>query len=207
MTGFAHLAHVARGRALAAAALLALAAAAGAVTAARAQSGDAVPVAPGGLPQDLAIPINLLCTTCDDFIRCTRDGAAPPAPGARVPETVYRLREKTFWAQIATIGDYLMQLFRAKTTDERPFSVYHDDGTTRRVEDGGDARATIDAAAALISLPGAAIDQRSGTWTDARGVPIGRCVAIKRREGYAMVREMLGRPIASSSESAGGHAP
>lgn len=142
----------------------------------------------------LLIPINLMCTTCDDFIRCTRTGAVPPGPGARVPAVVYRLKEKTFWAQVATIGDYLVQLFRPKTTDERPFAIYRDDGRAYRIEQGGDARATIDSQAALIGFPDARIDQRNGAWTDLRGQAVGSCAPIRRRDGYALVREILGKP-------------
>lgn len=145
----------------------------------------------------LAIPINLRCTTCDDFIRCTGPGA-PRAPAAvREPAIVYRLKEKTFWAQVATIGDYLVQLFRVKTTDQRPLAIYRDDGAARRIDTGTVAvglRAAIDAAAAIIDAGAERIDQRNGQWLDARGVSLGRCVAMQRRDGYNLVRAFLGKP-------------
>ena len=57
---------------------------------------------------------------------------APATPGARQPLLVYRLKEKSFWQQIATIGDYLFQAFRQKRTDERPLAIYRDDGERRK---------------------------------------------------------------------------
>jgi hypothetical protein len=147
---------------------------------------------------DLAIPINLKCTTCDDFIRCTATAATPDASSGQTPATVYRLREKTFWAQIATIGDYLVQFLREKTTDERPFAVYVDSGAARRIEYDPDARARIDAIAATISLRQESIDQRDGAWRGAAGALLGQCVAMPRKKGYALVREFLGRPALAS---------
>jgi hypothetical protein len=154
-------------------------------------------------PNDgFAIRLNLLCTTCDDFLRCRREPEAAVAPpGGREPRLVYRLKEKGFWAQIATIGDYLFQLFRQKTTDQRPVAIYRDDGVTRRVELLPDL-AFIDAAAGMLSLPDSRIDLRSGDWLDERGTRIGRCEAMVRREGYAMVREFLGRAPATSGPGA-----
>ncbi len=145
-------------------------------------------------PNDgFAIKLNLLCTTCDDFLRCRRipdDRVA--VPGEREPRLVYRLKEKSFWAQIATIGDYLFQIFRQKTTDERPLAIYRDDGRQRSVEQLP-TRAFIDAAAGTLALPDSRIDLRIGDWLDERGERIGRCETMPRRDGYAMVREFLGR--------------
>ena len=144
----------------------------------------------------LAIPINLRCTTCDDFIRCTGPGAPRATAAVREPAIVYRLKEKTFWAQVATIGDYLLQLFRDKTSDQRPLAIYGDDGAARRIDAGTEAvrlSATIDAAAAIIDAGAARIDQRNGQWLDARGMSLGRCVAMQRREGYNLVRAFLGK--------------
>lgn len=155
---------------------------------------------PGAInpPTSLAIPINLKCTTCDDFIRCAASTAqADPATG-RVPVVVYRLREKTFWAQIATIGDYLTQFLREKTADERPYSVYTDTGTARNMEYAPDARARIDTVATTIRLRQESIDQRSGVWRGQGDVLLGQCVAMPRKQGYALVREYLGKPALGS---------
>ncbi|MFM7625449.1 MAG: hypothetical protein ACKO7G_03085, partial [Gammaproteobacteria bacterium] len=50
-------------------------------------------------PESLRIRINILCSTCDDFIACTMATASPPAMPA--PTVIYRLREKGFGAQVA----------------------------------------------------------------------------------------------------------
>ena len=145
-------------------------------------------------PNDgFAIPLNLLCTTCDDFLRCRREpDDAVGVPGGREPRLAYRLKEKSFWAQIATIGDYLFQVFRQKTTDERPLAIYRDDGRQRTVEQVP-TRAFVDAAAGMLTLPDSRVDLRKGDWLNERGERIGRCEAMVRRDGYAMVREFLGR--------------
>jgi hypothetical protein len=156
-------------------------------------------------PNDgFAIRLNLLCTTCDDFLHCRRESdTAVALPGGREPRLVYRLKEKSFWGQIATLGDYLFQVFRQKRTDERPVAIYRDDGITRTVEPLS-TRAFIDAAAGTLALPDSRIDLRNGDWLNERGERIGRCEAMVRRDGYRMVREFLGRPPAAGS---GGDAP
>jgi hypothetical protein len=142
--------------------------------------------------EPLALPINMLCTTCNDFLRCERDGEA-----ASAGPIVYRIEEKSFWGQVATIGDYLLQLFRPKTSDERGASIYRRNGAERKIERG--LRVRIDAVARSIEFPDARIDQRSGDWFDARGTKLGHCTAMVRRDGFAMVREFLGRPAAGSA--------
>jgi hypothetical protein len=131
----------------------------------------------------IALPINLLCTTCDDFLSCERG-----VPGGRI---VYRLEAKSFWGQVATIGDYLLQHVRPKTQDERAASIYRGEGAQRRIEHG--LTAHIDTVAHTIELAGVRIDQRSGDWFDADGSRLGQCTAMTRRAGFAMVREFLGR--------------
>jgi hypothetical protein len=158
--------------------------------------------------EGFAIKVNLLCTTCDDFLDCRRDGAppAPPAPGAREPLLVYRLKEKGFWAQVATIGDYLFQFFRQKQTDERPLAIYRDDGLRRSIEQLP-TRAFIDGVAGTITLPDSIVDMRSGAWLDTRGESIGRCRALVRRDGYALMRQFLGRAPAPGAAPAVAPAP
>ena len=156
-------------------------------------------------PNDgFAIKVNLLCTTCDDFLRCRREPDTAVAPaGGREPLLVYRLKEKGFWAQIATIGDYLFQLFRQKTGDERPLAIYRDDGRARTVEQAP-TRAAVDGAGGMISLPDSRIDMRNGDWLDLQGARIGRCDAMVRRDGYALIREFLGKPPAAVNAPAKG---
>ena len=153
---------------------------------------------PEALPAEaLQIRINLLCTTCDDFLRCERSAAADRSE----VYLIYRLREKSFWAQIATIWDYLVQWLRRKTRDQRPLTVYLNDGDTRRIlEPAG--RAKVDAVAGLITLPDSSIDMRNGDWRDQRGELQGRCSTMPRRAGYAWVRGLLGRELPAKAEPA-----
>jgi hypothetical protein len=55
--------------------------------------------------------------------------------------------------------------------------------------------ARVDVASGLISLPDGSIDMRSGLWRARTGDPQGRCTTLKRREGYAWVRGLLGRQL------------
>lgn len=144
--------------------------------------------------ESLQIRINLLCTTCDDFLRCERTADA----GRDEVYRLYRLREKSFWAQIATIWDYLVQWVRRKTSDTRPLTIYENDGRQQRIalEEG---RARIDAAAGLITLPDSSIDMRTAEWRDQTGESLGRCTALKRRDGYAWVRSFLGRELPTAA--------
>jgi hypothetical protein len=141
------------------------------------------------------IAIDLRCTTCNDFLSCRASATHPSAvdPGF----TVYRLGEKSFWGQIATIGDYLLQLWRPKLSDERPLTVYERRQGHWTVLRRGVAR--IDIAAARIELGTVVIDQRNGEWTaDGTG---GQCSVLPRREGFALVREVLGRPLPDSAHA------
>lgn len=144
--------------------------------------------------EQLQIRINLLCTTCDDFLRCS---ASPESEEF----VLYRLREKSFWAQIATIWDYLIQSVRPKTADSRPLTIYAqstlDGSTTRRVLlDESRTRADmakVDMVTGLITLPDSLIDMRNGEWRDPQGEILGSCSTMSRREGYAWIRALLGR--------------
>lgn len=139
-------------------------------------------------PEQLSIRINLLCTTCDDFLRCQAQGASQDT------FTLYRLREQGFWTQVATIWDYLIQRIRPKTAHSRPLTVYVQQGVTRKIlADGGEAR--VDVVTGLITLPDGNIDMRDGRWRNESRVELGRCTALTRREGYAWVRALLGRPL------------
>lgn len=142
------------------------------------------------------IAVDLRCTTCNDFMRCTAENADAAYP--QIPLTVYRLREKSFWSQVATIGDYLFQWVRSKSSDRRPFVAY------KRVEGvwstSSAGEAIIDTAVARIVLGGASIDQRSGAWITPGAA--GLCAVMPRKEGFALVRQLLGRPLPPAAESA-----
>ena len=149
------------------------------------------------LPREtLAIRINILCTTCDEFLRCaaapTPDAAAKLVAGAEW--RVYRLREKSFWAQVAPIWDYLVQWIRRKTTDARPLSLYVERNGRRSITDPP-SMAQLDFVAGRIGLHDSNVDMRDGTWTSLSGEPLGRCEQMTRRDGYAMVRRFLGRSL------------
>jgi len=148
-------------------------------------------------PESLRIRINILCSTCDDFIACRMSGPVPAASAASAsasPTVIYRLREKGFWTQVATIGDYLVQLFRRKVRDERPLTVYVEDRGQRRVTGDG-LRATVDLSTGMLAVPDGSVDLRDGAWRTAIGSPRGVCATMPRREGYAFVRALLGRPL------------
>jgi hypothetical protein len=138
-------------------------------------------------PESLVIRINILCTTCDEFLRCED-------PGKPAESRVYRLREKSFWAQVATIWDYLVQWIRRKTTDARPVTLYLERGDVRTRIDLERA-AQLDLVAGRLSVDDTTIDLRDGTWRATNGEPRGTCVQMPRREGYALVRRWLGRPL------------
>lgn len=144
--------------------------------------------------ESLAIHINILCTTCDEFLRCD---AWPPAAGgasATAISRIYRLREKSFWAQVATIWDYLVQWVHRKTTDTRPLSIYVERDGVRTVTDI-DQPAQLDFVAGHITLHDSQIDMRDGRWQSKSGAELGACKPMPRREGYAMVRKFLGRAL------------
>jgi hypothetical protein len=144
----------------------------------------------------LHIPINLKCTTCNDFIRCAPTTAAAgggtTAPG-RPPLLLLRLEPMTFWDQAGTIFLYLLQYIRPWTEGERPLRVYRDTGAARTTEPG--LLAKLDTTAAVVTTPLGLIDQRTGAWRSADGAVLGACESMKRRDGFRIVREFLGRPI------------
>lgn len=149
---------------------------------------------PSPPPADsLVIRVNVFCTTCDDFFRCE-------SPATDDGFVLYRLRAKSFWAQIATIWDYLIAQIRPKTSDRRPLTIYEQRLGIKRVLHA-EGKAEVDLVAASIRLPEARIDMRQGVWLDAAGQPQGQCASLPRREGYAFVRELLGRALPSGAGS------
>jgi hypothetical protein len=138
--------------------------------------------------EQLQIKINLLCTTCDDFLQCTPSGRSTESEFQ-----LYRLREKSFFAQIATISDYLIQWIHPKTNDRRPLTVYREESGVSRVL-VADATATVDLVTALITLPDSTIDMRDGNWLIA-GESAGHCQAMLRRDGYRWLRSLLNKPL------------
>jgi len=138
--------------------------------------------------EQLQIKINLLCTTCDDFLQCRKSGESIESDF-----TLYRLREKSFFAQIATIWDYLVQWVHRKTDDRRPLTVYVEQRGVSRVL-VSDATARVDLVTGLLTLPDSTIDMRDGRWF-IDGVSAGQCHAMVRRDGYRWVRSLLNKPL------------
>ncbi len=144
---------------------------------------------PSPIPaEQLQIKINLLCTTCDDFLQCRTTGESIESDF-----TLYRLREKSFFAQIATIWDYLIQWVHRKTDDKRPLTVYVEQGGVPRVL-VPDATARVDLVTGLITLPDATIDMRDGHWL-VDGESAGQCRSMVRRDGYRWLRSLLNKPL------------
>ncbi len=138
--------------------------------------------------EQLQIRINLLCTTCDDFLQCTATGQSPNSGF-----TLYRLREKSFFAQIATIWDYLIQWVHRKTSDSRPLTIYEEKDSAPRVL-VADAVAKVDMVTGLIMLPDSTIDMRDGNWI-VNGESAGVCRTMVRRDGYRWLRSLLNKPL------------
>lgn len=132
-----------------------------------------------------AIRINVFCSTCDNFVRCQSDDTS---------YTLYRLRSKTVWGQIATIWDYLIALVRPKILDKRPLTIYGAAGEQKSLLLDRSV-AIIDLQAATIRLPEGMIDMQRGEWFSAAGASQGHCAQISNRDGYGFVRDLLGRPL------------
>lgn len=129
---------------------------------------------------DLLIPINPLCTVCDDFIRCS---AGPAGDGAA---TIFHLGHKTFLAQVLTIFDYPMRVFRERESDERPLAIYPPGSTAPEPATG--AVATTDLVAHRIAVPGGWIDQATGAWHGSDDLVKGSCTLMPVAEGRQFVR-------------------
>lgn len=136
-------------------------------------------------PQDpqtnYSIVFNMRCSTCNDFLDCS----------AGEENLVFRIHELSFWQQIATIADYLT--FAQKTQRSRPLTVYRVDGDGITVRRAG-AIAEIDTVVGRIKADHFIIDQRDGA-LEVSGKRVGECRTLARREGFALVRELLGRPL------------
>jgi len=136
--------------------------------------------APPVADEQLAIPLNPLCSTCDDFLRCEAVGAGGD------DFLLLHLRQKTFWAQVATIWDYLAQAFREREQDRRPLATYASGSVPEMVSDTNIA--VIDLRQHRIAIPGGWIDQRNGDWHH-DGLR-GHCRLLPRPEGRALLQQL-----------------
>jgi hypothetical protein len=133
----------------------------------------------------LAIAVNELCTTCEDFIRC--DATSKPVDAADAV-TLYQLKPKTFLAQLATIWDFLAASVRERKEDRRPLAIFRvgtvPDQTREAVIDLGQHR---------IQLEAGWIDQSNGDWHGVDDARKGQCRIIPRLEGRQLVGQLGGR--------------
>ncbi len=148
---------------------------------------------------DLLIPVNAKCTTCEDFIRCDA-GAVNPAIYDPTFD-VYRLEPKGTLAQLATVWEFLIQLFHTRTEDFRPLSIYSQrPGTVAPFERTitGDVEARTDLVQHRIHVPKGWIDQATGERYDTDDQRRGSCRLLKPAEGRELLK-LFTEPVSRSS--------
>ena len=142
------------------------------------------------LPQaDLLIPVESKCTTCEDFIRC--DGGSGNAAVYDPSFDIYRLEPKGILAQLATVWEFLIQLFHTRTEDLRPLTMYAQRqgtaGVLQRLKTGsGEAR--IDLIQHRIHVPDGWIDQVTGERHGPDDVTRGACRMLAPADGRALLK-------------------
>jgi hypothetical protein len=138
---------------------------------------------------ELLIPVNALCTTCEDFIRCDAGSANPAVYDPNFD--IYRLEPKGTLAQLATVWEFLIQLFYTRTEDFRPLSIYSQrPGTVAPFERTitGDAEARTDLVQHRILVPQGWIDQVTGERHGAEDQLLGSCRLLKPAEGRELLK-------------------
>jgi len=138
---------------------------------------------------DLLIPVNAKCTTCEDFIRC--DSGSANAAVYDPTFDLYRLEPKGILAQLATVWEFLIQLFQTRTEDVRPLSVYSQRPGESEVFNRivtRDAEARTDLVAHRIHLPSGWIDQVTGDWHGTDDTLRGSCRLLKPAEGRELLK-------------------
>lgn len=142
------------------------------------------------LPEaELLIPVNAKCTTCEDFIRC--EGQAGNAAVYDPSFDIYQLKSKGALAQLATVWEFLIQLFHTRTEDFRPLSIHaqrpDNQGTFSR-STTAEAEARIDLVQHRIYLPDGWIDQVTGERHGADNLPRGFCRVLPPADGREMLK-------------------
>jgi hypothetical protein len=135
-------------------------------------------------PPDLAIRLDGMCTTCDDYIRC--DGGSGNAAVYDPIFDLYHLQPKGTAAQIATIWDFLVQLVRPKQEDRRPLTIHQQrSGETQAIvrTSQADQVAIIDMVEWRLRVGDHLVDQRSGEWRGPADQVLGQCRHLSREEG------------------------
>ena len=149
-------------------------------------------------PVELLIPVNARCTTCEDFIRC--DGGSANAAVYDASFDIYRLEPKGTLAQLATVWDFLIQLFYTRTEDLRPLSIYAQRrGETEAFKRSttGNAEARIDLVQHRIQLPEGWIDQVTGERHGADEALRGSCRVLGPADGRELLK-LFAEPSAGS---------
>ena len=137
----------------------------------------------------LLIPVNDKCTTCEDFIRC--DGGSANAAVYDPTFDIYQLKPKGTLAQLATVWDFLIQLFHTRTEDVRPLSVYaqrRDEAEAFKRSTTGNLEARIDLVQHRIRVPEGWIDQVTGEWHGADDTPRGTCRIVASADGREFLK-------------------
>jgi hypothetical protein len=138
---------------------------------------------------ELLIPVNAKCTTCEDFIRC--EGNSGNAAVYDPSFDIYRLEPKGTLAQLATVWEFLIQLFYTRTEDIRPLSIYAQrPGETEAFKRSttNNAEARIDLVRHRINLPDGWIDQVTGERHGADDALRGSCRVMAPADGRELLK-------------------
>jgi len=150
------------------------------------------------VPQvELLIPVNAKCTTCEDFIRC--EGNSGNAAVYDPSFDIYRLEPKGTLAQLATVWEFLIQLFYTRTEDVRPLSIYAQrPGETEvfRRTFTSNAEARIDLVRHRINLPDGWIDQVTGERHGPDDALRGSCRVMAPADGRELLKLFAEAPAA-----------
>ena len=143
---------------------------------------------------DLAIPINVRCSTCTDYIRCDKTSDDPEVHDPAY--SLYELQAKGPGTDSTTITEYFLQFVEPKTRYMRPLAVY-----AQTIAEFGQPgwhmslnhTATIDLTAHRIDLPDGWIDQRNGDWHDNDDGIQGACRILDRQQGLQTASLFVGK--------------
>jgi hypothetical protein len=119
-----------------------------------------------------------ICTMCEVVVLCE---AGPETTRAEVPDdgdfTLYHIRTRTFWSQIATIWEWFVANFSSGSLaagHSRPVDVYEIERGTWSQSRTVDARVSLDPP--TIVLDDHVIDRVGRRWSDRDArVPVGFC--------------------------------
>ena len=138
---------------------------------------------------ELLIPVNAKCTTCEDFIRC--EGSSGNAAVYDPSFDLYRLEPKGTLAQLATVWEFLIQLFYTRTEDARPLAIYaqrpgETEAFKRSITRNAEAR--IDLVQHRINLPDGWIDQVTGERRGPDDALRGSCRVLAPADGRELLK-------------------